>query len=74
MENNRTVEPDNRNSSVPAQQPTALDKKRAAVAANANNIRNAADVAIASGHPVAVGIGEGVKIADKICSLWKGLP
>ena len=66
MENNRTVDSDNRNSSVPAQQPTALDKKRAAVAANANNLRNAADVAIASGHPVAVGIGEGVKIADKI--------
>lgn len=33
---------------------------------NAQNIRNAADVAIASGHPVAAAAGGAVKAADKI--------
>lgn len=33
---------------------------------NAQNVRNAADVAIASGHPVAAAIGGAVKTADKI--------
>ncbi len=33
---------------------------------NADNIRNAASVAQASGHPVAAAIGTGVKAADKI--------
>ena len=42
------------------------DKKQREIANNANTINNAADVAIASGHPVASAIGHGVKIADKI--------
>ena len=33
---------------------------------NANTINNAADVAMASKHPVAVGIGAGIKAADKL--------
>lgn len=66
MADNYMNDPESNNGYAKPQQPTALEKKRANVAANANNIRNASDVAIASGHPVAVGIGEGVKIADKI--------
>lgn len=42
-----------------------LQKKRND-ANNAKNIRNAADVAVASGEAHAVAIGEGVKIADKL--------
>lgn len=33
---------------------------------NTKNLRNAADVAIASGHPVAAAVGAGVKVADKV--------
>lgn len=33
---------------------------------NANTIKNAADVAATSGHPVAAAIGKGVKAADKL--------
>lgn len=43
-----------------------LSEKERADKNNAQNVRNAADVAIASGHPVAAAIGGAVKTADKI--------
>lgn len=43
----------------------AAERERADIN-NANTVLNAAEVASASGHPVAVAIGEGVKIADKV--------
>ena len=42
-----------------------LEKERNK-ANNTKNIRNAADVAIASGHPIASGVGLGVKALDKV--------
>ena len=43
-----------------------LSEKERANRNNAQNLRNAADVAIASGEAHAVAIGEGVKVADKL--------
>ena len=43
-----------------------ISEKERADKNNANNIRNAADVAIQSGHPVAVAAGGAVKAADKL--------
>lgn len=43
-----------------------LSEKERADKNNAQNVRNVADVAIASGHPVAAAIGGAVKTADKI--------
>lgn len=54
----------NRNSSG-RKENTGSEKERADKN-NAQNVRNAADVAIASGHPVAAAAGGAVKAADKL--------
>lgn len=54
----------NRNNS--GREENSSSEKERADKNNAQNVRNAADVAIASGHPVAAAIGGAVKTADKI--------
>ena len=54
----------NRNNS--GREENSSSEKERADKNNAQNVRNAADVAIASGHPVAVAAGGAVKAADKI--------
>lgn len=54
----------NRNNS--GREENSSSEKERADKNNAQNIRNAADVAIASGHPVAAAAGGAVKAADKI--------
>lgn len=52
------------------QEESLADQKKAEkqreIQNNANTINNAADVAIATGHPIAAAVGHGVKIADKV--------
>lgn len=63
MAENKQYQNDPNSTSIHERNAAQTDRN---AANNANTINNAADVAMASKHPVAVGIGAGIKAADKL--------